>query len=199
MRRLFGLMLAVGAVAGCGGSSDNAEKATCPVGSKGCPCYGNGSCDGALSCVSDVCVDLDESGGAGGEGSGDADATPALLTNGFYYACEGSAEDCESWPSSQTYDMNRFYDDGTVIGAALQGGPPDQQDASWFNPSHAGVQMGTYTLEGTSLAFAVNSLCSYSGTVGVKTLMLRITCPSTGNQQSLTYDFVPAASEAGQD
>jgi hypothetical protein len=42
-------------------NSDNAKQvAEKPVGSEGAPCYGNKTCDDGLTCVSDLCVDLNE-------------------------------------------------------------------------------------------------------------------------------------------
>jgi hypothetical protein len=44
--------------AGTGGSSGTGGGASCPTGSAACPCYGNGTCAGALTCASNVCVML---------------------------------------------------------------------------------------------------------------------------------------------
>ncbi len=40
---------------------------TCPDGTQGCPCYGNGSCDAELECVAGLCEE------APGDGDGDGD------------------------------------------------------------------------------------------------------------------------------
>lgn len=63
--------------AGGGGSpggstgSGGTGGASCDHGSEGCPCYGNGTCDGALVCASHLCVSLG-AGGRGGMAGGQA-------------------------------------------------------------------------------------------------------------------------------
>lgn len=52
--KVFFAIAAVLILAAC--SSDGGK----PAGSEGGPCYGNGTCDGTLTCVSEVCVDLNE-------------------------------------------------------------------------------------------------------------------------------------------
>ena len=39
-----------------GGNSNTGGGTTCPDGSEGCACYGNGTCDAGLECQSDVCT-----------------------------------------------------------------------------------------------------------------------------------------------
>lgn len=58
----FGALLA--SAAGCGSDKGNP---TCPLGDETCHCYGNHTCNGSLTCASDVCVDL-TGGGAGSTG-----------------------------------------------------------------------------------------------------------------------------------
>ena len=48
-----------------GGSSAAATTIICPVGSERCPCYGNGTCNSGLGCLSGLCV----SGANGGSKS----------------------------------------------------------------------------------------------------------------------------------
>ena len=58
----------------CGGENDDGPEA-CPAGSERCACYGNGTCDGALECFSNLCVA--PSGGSGSGGAVEAGAAGA--------------------------------------------------------------------------------------------------------------------------
>lgn len=51
---------------------------TCPVGSERCSCYGNGTCDDGLVCLSGLCVDA----GTGGVGTGGVAPTGGVATGG---------------------------------------------------------------------------------------------------------------------
>src|SRR5687767_15669274 len=54
--------LAYGLVAGCGSSDDDGEAAPeCPRGTETCPCYRDSTCEGGLTCFSEICVDADPS------------------------------------------------------------------------------------------------------------------------------------------
>jgi type IV secretory pathway VirB2 component (pilin) len=53
----LGFGVAVGIGWGC--AKDVAGEQDCPVGSIGCPCTGGGTCDVDLSCVGEVCMDID--------------------------------------------------------------------------------------------------------------------------------------------
>ena len=71
-----------GSAAGSAGTSGTAGTAGCrrrqrghhrqrrqrrlPTGNEGCACYGNGTCNGSLSCLSQLCVSLTGTGGRGG-------------------------------------------------------------------------------------------------------------------------------------
>lgn len=55
MKRYGIALLVVVSLVACNGSSGGK-----PTGSEGGPCYGDGTCDGTLTCVSEVCVDLSE-------------------------------------------------------------------------------------------------------------------------------------------
>jgi len=59
--------------------------ATCPQGAEACPCYGNHTCNGSLTCASDLCVDLtggDASATGGMGATGGAASTNTLDTLG---------------------------------------------------------------------------------------------------------------------
>lgn len=62
--------------AACGGSTHSSEGANengdCAPGSERCPCYGNGTCDDGLDCLSGICVDADGSASGGGANGGGA-------------------------------------------------------------------------------------------------------------------------------
>lgn len=60
---LFGL-LASGACYNNPASTGAASNQSCPLGAVGCFCRGDGSCDGTLACVSDRCVDLNQTAGS---------------------------------------------------------------------------------------------------------------------------------------
>ena len=60
------LILSVAALANCS-SSD--KPATCPAGTETCACYGNGTCDPGLECLSRLCV-ASSSGTAGASAQG---------------------------------------------------------------------------------------------------------------------------------
>lgn len=62
------VLIAATALAACGGGSDETTPAT-EQGAEGAPCYGNGTCNGSLSCLSSVCVNAGD-GGVGGTGGG---------------------------------------------------------------------------------------------------------------------------------
>jgi hypothetical protein len=76
------LLFIVGGLFGgaCGDDGGN----TCPVGSEGCPCTSGGSCDGALVCASNVCVNLgaDADADADADTGADADADPGADADG---------------------------------------------------------------------------------------------------------------------
>lgn len=61
---------------GTGTDSDSEESGdTCPLGAEGCPCTAGGFCDGALVCLSNLCVDP-TGDGDGDPGDGDGDGEP---------------------------------------------------------------------------------------------------------------------------
>ena len=64
----------------CGGSAGGKDTgATCQTGAEGCGCYGNNTCNAGLTCASQLCVNLN---GTGGTGGGHADAGAQGGTNG---------------------------------------------------------------------------------------------------------------------
>jgi hypothetical protein len=88
MLRGLSWTLTVGVAAGLGWgcAKDVAEDSQCPVGSIGCPCTGGGTCDVGLSCVGEVCMDIDNatmSGATQTDGSdGSETATSTTSTSG---------------------------------------------------------------------------------------------------------------------
>jgi hypothetical protein len=94
MKRRIGGLAALTACAlllACQGDDDD----DCPVGSEGCACTSGGACDEGLVCLSNLCVESDAQGDAGGPRDaavgGDADSPAGNLVNGVYY------EDPENW------------------------------------------------------------------------------------------------------
>jgi hypothetical protein len=78
-------MLALSAlVVGCSGGGLSSGGGTagggggCPTGNLTCPCLTNGKCNGTLTCISTVCVDL----GGGGAGAGGGNAGGGTATGG---------------------------------------------------------------------------------------------------------------------
>lgn len=54
----------------CGGDTKPEANDNCTTGDEGCACYANSTCNGTLSCLSDLCVDQGSTsdGGSGGDG-----------------------------------------------------------------------------------------------------------------------------------
>jgi cysteine-rich repeat protein len=59
-------------VLGCGGKTSQTPDASCPTGTARCGCFGNGTCDEGLMCLSQRCVSLADAGTDGGAGAGAA-------------------------------------------------------------------------------------------------------------------------------
>ena len=69
-----------GATAGAAGEAG--ASAACPVGTEGCPCYGNDTCNAGLVCDSDLC----SSAGAGGSaGAAPGTCDPSLVQGMYLY------------------------------------------------------------------------------------------------------------------
>lgn len=79
---IFCVVVLVLSASGCGSSN-------APAGSEGGPCYGNGTCDGALTCASDICVSLVSCAGIDCSGFGTCeiiDGTPTCNCDAGYRA-----------------------------------------------------------------------------------------------------------------
>src|SRR5262245_6402304 len=63
----MGLLTIVLGYAGCGGGGDDGA---CATGDERCACFGNGTCNDGLTCLSQKCVRLGGEGGRAGTGSG---------------------------------------------------------------------------------------------------------------------------------
>jgi hypothetical protein len=57
---------------GSGGTTGAGGSGACPMGSEGCACYGNDTCNAPLSCLSHICVNATGNGGATGSGGSPA-------------------------------------------------------------------------------------------------------------------------------
>lgn len=55
---------------GCAAGGETDTNGECPVGSETCPCTTGGACDPGLMCLSNICVDPNNSTGGGGSGTG---------------------------------------------------------------------------------------------------------------------------------
>jgi hypothetical protein len=65
----WGVVFLVFAASACSTGTDAAGSiSACAVGVEGCACFSNGTCNGALTCASDLCVNLGGSGGTAGSG-----------------------------------------------------------------------------------------------------------------------------------
>jgi Concanavalin A-like lectin/glucanases superfamily len=62
-----GTVIGTGGMGGAGGGATSADGGGCPAGSETCACYGNGTCNGGLLCLSNLCV-RPLTGGAAGAG-----------------------------------------------------------------------------------------------------------------------------------
>ena len=100
------LGLAAGLSSGC--AKEVAQDNQCPVGSLGCPCTGGGTCDGELSCVGEVCMDIDQ-----------ASASGASQTDGSDTASSTSASTSSSGPTTGTGNDTLVLD----VGGDTDGGP----------------------------------------------------------------------------
>lgn len=97
----------------CGSESD------CSQGSVGCSCYGNDTCDPGLTCISEVCVELDESI-LGNKTSGtQAPSRPSTAKTSSRPANDESGDGSE--PASES--MNEPADESSMAAAAGAGGP----------------------------------------------------------------------------
>lgn len=84
MRHLFAAVMAL--ALGCGGGGTATSQV--PTGEYGGPCYGNGTCNTALECRSNLCVNLGTAGavgtaGAGGVGGGTTTPPPASFSGNW--------------------------------------------------------------------------------------------------------------------
>jgi fibro-slime domain-containing protein len=118
MRRMAGwralrtLVLAAvvpGMATGCGGKKER-DASDCPAGTESCPCYGNGTCNGALSCVAGHCVDQSPASG------GTAGTTAAACAAGELEPCLG-ADGCTG---AREYGLDGQW--GSCICLQAQGG-----------------------------------------------------------------------------
>lgn len=88
-------------------SGDGDGDTVCEPGSEGCACYGNSTCDGDLSCLSDTCVD------AGGDGDGDGDMGGAP-GDGDGDGTGGGSPEIECTRSAQCDDDDPCTDDACI-------------------------------------------------------------------------------------
>ena len=80
MFKLFALACTLLIATGCSGSVEGQDGAS-QDGREGEACYPNGTCDSGLSCLSKLCVALNNNGGSGSGGSG-ASGSPATAGSG---------------------------------------------------------------------------------------------------------------------
>lgn len=88
--------IALTTASACGDSSEDGSSA-CPAGSESCPCYGNGTCDGALTCASNVCVALGSGGGSGTGGSSAVGVACESAPCSAGQTCCLGVEDATAW------------------------------------------------------------------------------------------------------
>jgi len=82
-----------------------------PAGSEGGPCYGNGTCDGTLTCIDDICRDLNDYG----------------LDDGDTLATDTAPDDQpDEEPTDDQTDLSDPSDESVDTDTL----PPDQSDAS---------------------------------------------------------------------
>ena len=95
------------------GGATTAGDSSCPAGSETCPCYGNGTCDGDLTCASNLCVALGASRAGGASGSSaSAGSAGSGATSGN--GARGGSSDAGATPSGG--------DAGTTAGGSGGGG-----------------------------------------------------------------------------
>lgn len=106
---------------GCGSSKSTA---TCAAGDETCPCYGNHTCNGSLTCASGVCVDL-AGGSAGGGGAtatgGSASSTTHVLLGGSTGLTATTAGSDSAGGVTQMGGTSNLSSNGTVGGSPAGG------------------------------------------------------------------------------
>lgn len=113
----------------CAGDDDS----SCSTGNKGCACYDNNTCNGALSCLSSTCVDLSDAGSAGGSGGspGITDGAGGAGTGGGGQPTAGSGGgvqvDSSIGGDSATVDGSVMDEAGQNMDASLSDAAVDAQ------------------------------------------------------------------------
>jgi hypothetical protein len=96
-----------------------------------------------------------------------------------------------------SYDMLRFYADGTVLEVPTTSDAKPSDLAPWFNKDQADIQKGTYCLDRSAVAFTVtgpNGSIEYAGQVAGDALTIDSHSFITGYRRTgATYSFSAVA------
>jgi len=146
-----------GGAAGSETAEDGTGGVECVAGTERCPCYEDGTCNEALVCVSDRCVDLGGGGLPGAAGSGGGDASCSNVT-----PCGGDL--VGTW---------------TVTSSCLD--VSGEVDLSNFGLGCASAPVtGSLRVSGSWTANADGTYSDNTTTMGVETLELPPSCLGTG-------------------
>ena len=154
--RAMAWVLVLGTACSGGGlgspSTSSAGNGSCVPGSKSCPCYPNQSCDGSLTCVSEVCVDLGGGGAAGG-GNGAAGTTAGGGASGSGPTSTGGTNVATGGRSSGGRSTGGTPSGGTPSGGSPTGGTGVGQ------PACGTTSAGTSIAKGVACASSDPQLC----------------------------------------
>lgn len=107
MLRSYSLLLVLITALGCsssGSTSGTDGPSTCPTGSETCSCYGNGTCDAGLTCLSNICVMSPDTSGGTGTG-GTTNAGGGQSTGGIADGT-GGGDQTTNLPGPWTFDAD---------------------------------------------------------------------------------------------
>lgn len=148
-------------------SGDGDGDDACEPGSEGCECYGNGTCDGSLSCLSDTCVDAGgdgdgDMGGATGDGDGDmGGATGDGDGDDPDVECSRSVECDDEDPCTQDACVDATCESTLIEGALCETGTCVARE---LGDRTEGVC--AEALDGGDISLCAASTCDGTATVG---------------------------------
>ena len=164
----FGIGLLLVAAPGCDGSPQSTNN--CAEGSERCPCYGNGTCDEGLTCLSDRCVIDDATGGAtsggrssrgGGAGSAqDGTFTPAA--SGGTVASGGTIAASGGTPTASGGTASTAAGAPPVGVNLIHNGDFSQQKNYWMLTDYTGATNLWTSVASGSYCFGAESAFQYS-------------------------------------
>lgn len=124
---LVGLLAGACVGGGGGGDADGGKtNQSCEDGEEGCACYGNGTCDKGLSCLSRLCVNT--------EGDKDDDEVEADASSAPAAERDAEADDAPSKPAKDDANDETTASDAENDDATSDDAPPEPSDDSSSEP-----------------------------------------------------------------